>query len=59
MHALTLEPKTMMVDLWYNNEYAYAVYSGFTIWIAKQNILLIIKLLSEALLVIHFILTKA
>ena len=26
-----------MVDLWQNNEYAYAVYSGFTIWDSKTK----------------------
>ena len=31
MHALTAEPKTMRVDLWYHEEYAYAGYYGFNI----------------------------
>ena len=37
MHALTLEPKTMMVSLLYNNEYAYAVYSSFNIGDSKKK----------------------
>ena len=30
MHKLTTESKTLMIELWYNNEeYAIAEYSGF------------------------------
>ena len=30
MYRFTIEPKTLMIELWYNNEeYAYAEYSGF------------------------------
>ena len=31
MHALTIEPKTMKVDLWAGEEYASDEYNGFTI----------------------------
>ena len=32
MHKLTTESKTLMIELWYNNEqYATAEYSGFQI----------------------------
>ena len=31
MHLLTKDKKTMQVDLWYYDEYAYAVYTNFTI----------------------------
>ena len=42
MHALTIEPKTMRVDLWYNDEYAFAEYDGFVMGINQHIILLII-----------------
>ena len=31
MHALTIEPKTMKVDLWAGEEYVSDEYNGFTI----------------------------
>ena len=31
MHALTIEPKKMIVELWYNEESANAWYEGFAV----------------------------
>ena len=32
MHLLTEQPKTMQIDLWYYDQYAYALYINFAIW---------------------------